>query len=137
MAARIAYEPEAFSLDKSGKETRRLVDEAHLAFIRKLPSAVSGKTPCEACHVRTASAIHRKKKTGLAQKPDDSWTLPLTAEEHKAQHCENELAFWRAHGIDPFELACQLYEVTGARDQALLILKNARPSGSQEPRNEP
>lgn len=103
----------ACSLDKSSRKTKRIEDPAHLAFIRKLPSAVSGQYGCEACHIRTGSAIHKKKPTGLQQKPDDFWVLPLTPSEHREQHSEHELAFWRRHGIDPFELAAKLYEVSG------------------------
>lgn len=116
----------AFALDKSSKATRRLEDEAHLAFIRRLPSVVSGLYGCEACHIRTASAVHRKKHTGLQQKPDDSWTLPLTPDEHRQQHSENELAWWRSHNIDPFELAVKLYEVSGQFDAAVAIIRKAK-----------
>lgn len=116
----------AFSLDKSSKQTRREELPAHLAFIRLLPSAVSGRTPCEACHIRVGSAIHRKKHTGLSQKPDDWWTLPLTAEEHREQHAGNELEFWRRHGIDPFELAISLYAVSGDTQEATRIIAQAR-----------
>lgn len=128
MGFAIRRHPEAFSLDKASKNTRRLEDEAHLAFIRKLPSVVSGAFGCEACHIRTGSALHRKKHTGLAQKPDDCWTLPLTPDEHKQQHSENEMAFWRSHGIDPFELALKLYEVTGNSEAAIAIIQKARAS---------
>jgi hypothetical protein len=116
----------AFSLDKSSKATKRIEDAAHLAFIRKLPSAVSGLYGCEACHIRTGSAIHKKKHTGLGQKADDAWTLPLTPDEHKAQHDANELAWWRSHCIDPFELAIKLYEVSGDIAAGTAIISKAR-----------
>lgn len=115
----------AFALDKASKATRRLEDEGHLAFIRKLPSVVSGLYGCEACHIRTGSALHKKKHTGMQQKPDDSWTLPLLPEEHRQQHSENEMAFWRSHNIDPFELALKLYEVSGQFDAAVSIIRKA------------
>lgn len=124
--ARIAYHPEAFSLDKSSKATKRVEDHAHLAFVRKLPSAISGLSPCEACHIRTGSAIHKKTHTGMQAKPDDAWTLPLLPDEHKAQHSGNELEFWRSHGIDPFELAIKLYENTGDVVACVAILRKAR-----------
>lgn len=127
----------AFSLDRSGKDTKRIEDPAHLAFIRKLPSAVSGKQPCEACHIRAGSAIHRKKHTGGQQKPDDAWCLPLTAEEHREQHGGDELEFWRRHGIDPFELAIRLYEVSGNVDAGTAILSQARnPKTRREARHD-
>lgn len=126
----MAYEfrkPEtAFALDKSSKKTKRMEDAGHLAFIRKLPSVVSGEYPCEACHIRIGSALHRKKHTGMAQKPDDSWCLPLTAAEHREQHSENELVFWRRHGIDPFTLAARLYDVSGDVAAAERIIREVR-----------
>lgn len=125
-AYRLPRADTAFSLDKSSKQTRRIEDPSHLAFIRKLPSVVSGQTPVEAAHIRTGSALHRKKRTGLAQKPDDCWTLPLTASEHKEQHSENELAWWRSHGIDPFETAIKLYEVSGDLEAGLRIIGAVR-----------
>lgn len=125
--ARVAYHPEAFTLDKSSKATRRMEDPAHLAFVRKLPSVLSGQFGCEACHIRIGSAVHRKKHTGMGQKPDDSWTLPLTPDEHKRQHSQNELLFWRSHGIDPFELAIKLYEITGDIEAGKRVIAAARP----------
>jgi hypothetical protein len=116
----------AFSLDPSSKKTRRIEDPAHLAFIRKLPSVISGKYGCEACHIRSGSAVHKKKWTGGQQKPDDAWTLPMLPEEHKAQHSENELAFYKRHGIDPFDLAARLYEVSGDTEAAIRIIAEAR-----------
>lgn len=117
----------AFSLDKSSRQTKREEDPSHLAFIRLLPSAVSGRVPCEACHIRIGSAVHRKKHTGLGQKPDDWWVLPLTADEHREQHSGAELEFWRRHGIDPFELAIALYSVTGNVEAGKSIIAKAKP----------
>lgn len=119
---RIVRDTEAFALDQSSKKTKRIEDPAHLAFIRKLPSVLSGQYGCDPCHIRTGSALHRKKHTGVAQKPDDCWTLPLTREEHDSQHSENELQWWRKHGIDPFELAIRLYEISGDVDAATAMI---------------
>lgn len=118
--------PTAFAFDPSSKKTRRIEDPRHLAFIRLLPSVVSGAYGCEACHIRAGSAVHRKKWTGKAQKPDDSWTLPLTPEEHRTQHSGEELAFWRSREIDPFELAVRLYEVSGDVQAAEAIIRKVR-----------
>ncbi|WP_260855655.1 hypothetical protein [Mesorhizobium amorphae] len=117
----------AFALDPSSKKTKRIEDPRHLAFIRLLPSVISGAYGCEACHIRAGSAVHRKKHTGGQQKPDDCWTLPMLANEHKAQHAMEELAFWRLHEIDPFELAAKLYEVSGDIAAAVAIIRKVRP----------
>lgn len=116
----------AFAFDPSSRKTKRIEDERHLAFIRLLPSVVSGEFGCEACHIRAGSAVHRKVWTGAGRKPDDSWTLPLTPAEHRDQHAMEELAFWRLHEIDPFELAIRLYEVSGDVQAATAIIRKAR-----------
>lgn len=126
MAGRLPYIPGAFENDRASKQTRRLEDPAHLAFIRKLPSIVSGAYGCEACHIRARSAIHRKPTTGIARKPDDIWTLPLTPAEHREQHSENEMAFWRKHDIDPFTAAQELYDLSGNFDAAVRFINSLR-----------
>lgn len=125
--ARIAYHPEAFSLDKSSKATKSFKDEAHLAFIRKLPSAISGAYGCDPAHISAGSPLHNKKRTGGAQKASDCWVVPLTRAEHDAQHDHgDELGWWRSHGIDPFELAIKLYENTGDSAACIDILKKGK-----------
>lgn len=124
MDYRVVRESTAFSLDKSGKQTASFKDELHLAFIRSLPSVISGKSPVDACHIRAGSAEHNKKTTGKAQKPSDCWVLPLTPDEHRDQHSGSEMAFWNRHGINPFDVASRLYRVTGDREEALKIIAN-------------
>lgn len=126
MAYQLRRADTAFSNDRASKKDKRIEDQAHLAFIRKLPSVVSGQWPTEACHIRAGSPVHRKKRTGMGQKPDDCWTLPLTQAEHREQHSENEMAFWRKYGIDPFELALRLYDVSGNADLGTQIVRSAR-----------
>lgn len=129
MAGRVMYVSTAFSLDKSSKATKSFKDEAHLAFIRKLPSVISGAYGCDPAHISAGSPIHNKKRTGGAQKASDCWTAPLTRAEHDSQHDHgDELAWWRSHGIDPFELAIKLYENTGDAAACVAILRAVRPS---------
>lgn len=119
MAFQIPKPATAFSLDPSDKKQKRMIDEAHLAFIRKLPSVLSGKGPCEACHIRYGDPVRRKKHTGMGQKPDDAYVLPLLPSEHRAQHNMNEQEFWRAHGVDdPIGLALLLYGLSGNQPAA-------------------
>lgn len=120
------YADTAFKLDPSDKGQKRIHDEAHLAFIRELPSLVSGKEGCEACHVRYGDPRHRKRKTPKGRKPDDAWCVPMTSEEHRTQHSQNEQVFWQAVGIDPLEVAVQLYAVSGDLEAGRKIIKDAR-----------
>ncbi|WP_370194272.1 MULTISPECIES: hypothetical protein [Aurantimonas] len=130
MAGMIPRPDSAFALDPSGKETRRREDPKHLAFLRTLPSVVSGAYGVEACHLRAASPKHRKQSTGKGRKPDDRFCLPLTPAEHRQQHSMNELEFWRIHGIDdPFAIALALYAVTGNEAEALKVIMFAGARG--------
>lgn len=132
MSFQIRRPPTAFSLDPSDRAQKRIVDDRHLAFIRTLPSVLSGLMGCEACHIRYGDPMYRKKHTGKSQKPDDAWTLPLTPEEHRNQHSENEKQWWTNRGIDPLALARRLYEVSGNRDAAVAIINQSRQLYRQE-----
>lgn len=126
MAFAIRKEATAFALDPSDKAQKRIKDERHLAFIRSLPSALSGVYGCEACHIRYGDPMYRKKHTGKGQKPDDCWTVPLSPDEHREQHAGNERTFWQRYGIDPLAIAQQLYAVTGDTEAAVKTILNAR-----------
>ena len=128
MGFAVRRHPEAFSLDPSTKEQKRLKDDRHLAFIRTLPSVISGVYGVEACHLRYGDPLYRKKHTGSAQKPDDCWVVPMTPAEHSDQHSNNEAAWWKAQGIDPLALARDLYAVTGNSEAATAIILKARKS---------
>ncbi len=116
----------AFSLDPSGKSQKRIIDDAHISFIKQLPSLVSGEEGCEACHVRYGDPRHRKPKTGKGRRPDDAWTVPMTPAEHRMQHSMNEPAYWAAIGIDPLEVAARLYAVSGDLEAGRTIIQAAR-----------
>jgi hypothetical protein len=54
-------------------------DRAFLDWLKTQPSALTGKTPCDPCHYRTAA------NSGIGCKP--LWSaIPLTREEHMRQH---------------------------------------------------
>lgn len=126
MASAIRRHPEAFTLDPSSKQTKRITDDKHLAFIRTLPSVISGAYGCDACHIRYGDPVYRKKHTGVQQKPDDAWTVPMTRDEHREQHDGDERAFWQRQGIDPLRVARELYHVTGQTEAAIAIILSAR-----------
>ena len=60
-----------FTPGKPQKPTR---DRAYLRWIRSLPSVISGRYGCEACH----TGSH-----GLSQKASDLSAIPLTRQEHR------------------------------------------------------
>jgi hypothetical protein len=126
MAFRVAPPSLAPSLDPTDKSQRRIRDAEHLAWIRTLPSIISGQTPCEACHIRYGDPSYRKKRTGMGQKPDDAWCLPMTREEHRSQHGANEATWWSWQGINPLAVAQQLYQNSGDTEAALAILATAK-----------
>lgn len=114
----------AFALDPVGKQFARQEDKHHLAFIRLLPSVISGQYGVEACHIRMGDPRHRKPRTGAGRKPDDAWTLPMTPDEHRAQHSMNERAFWTQHGVDdPCALALALFQNSGDQEEAERLIR--------------
>ena len=99
---------------KPKRERGRQEDPAHLALIRKLPCLLGGEGPVEAAHVRMSDAAYGKANSGTQQKPDDCWTVPLSAGKHREQHAAGERWFWEEHGINPLLIAQRLYGVSVA-----------------------
>jgi len=126
MGFEIRKEDTAFSRDKHSKATKRVELPKHLAFIRKLPSVISGKRPCDACHIRFGSPTHKKQHTPKARKPDDWWVVPMTREEHTRQHSMNEQDFWKEQGLDPHEVAIMLYAMTEEHQRAVDYIESLR-----------
>lgn len=75
-------------------------DEAYKAWIRTLPSAVSGLSACEAAHTGTDG--------GTAEKASDYSCVPLTSEEHREQHRIGMKAFARKYRLNYARIAAQL-----------------------------
>ena len=126
MALRIERPATAFALSTDSRKRPRKKVESHLNFIRSLYCIVSGQYGVEACHVRFASAFHGKRHTGMAEKPDDRWTVPLSPGEHRRQHSMDEEAYWRGVNIDPLTVAALLWSASGDHDAAFQIQQGAR-----------
>jgi Protein of unknown function (DUF968) len=62
------------------------------AWIRTLPSAVSGQEGCEAAHTGSDG--------GMRQKASDYSCIPLTPEEHREYHQIGKADFEAKYGID-------------------------------------
>lgn len=67
---------------KSHKEN----DRAFLDWLKTQKSALSGQSPCDPCHYRTA------KNSGVGCKPLFS-AIPLTRDEHSRQHQVGQFNF--------------------------------------------
>lgn len=123
MPSRIRTPATAFPLTGGLKKHPRVEDKGYLAFVRKLPSIVSGSHQnVQACHVRYSSPSHGKRETGMGEKPDDRWAVPLTADEHlfgkDSQHASGERGWWRRQGIDPLCVAALLFSAYKVGDEA-------------------
>ena len=99
--------------------TPRVQAPKHLAFIRVLPCAVCGICPAgTAAHIRMARPGLGKRETGMAEKPDDKWAVPLCHDHHlagpDAQHRSSEHEWWKKVGIDAHALAMQLWTCSGS-----------------------
>ena len=99
-------------------------DAAHLDFIRGLPCCVCGDdTTVEAAHLRAGNLDYGKRHTGLQEKPDDCWALPLCGRHHREQHAGNETKFWNERGINPWVLSMCLWRVSGDHEMSITILE--------------
>lgn len=100
---------------KSPKASRgREIDAGYLAFLRRQPCCVGPlgcSGPVEAAHIRFGRP--GAPPTGLQRKPNDQDATPLCVAHHRegpdAQHRAGERAWWAKRGLDPFEIAAQLY----------------------------
>lgn len=96
--------------EPSAASKRPGMDPAYLAAIRRMPSCVSGKKPCQAHHLRCAGG------RGVSMKAEDKNALPLTEGEHlfdsDAVHrvgSTKEFQWFMDRGINPLELANALW----------------------------
>lgn len=104
---------------------RRAKNEKHLDFIRSLPCIVcADNTATQACHIRYADERSGKRQTGMGEKPDDIWTVPMCQKHHNAQHKMNEREFWKQLGIDPILLALALSAVSGNHEAGEHIIRS-------------
>lgn len=102
-------------------------NEKHLQFVRGLPCVVCGNNvETEAAHIRSGYRPAAKRPTGMAEKPDDAWTLPLCGRHHREQHEEGEMDFWKQHDIRPFEIAAYLWLASGDQERGEQIVEASR-----------
>ena len=103
---------------------KRKKNNGYLDFIRGLPCSLClDNTSTEAAHVRYAEPKLGKRHTGMAEKPDDAFALPLCGKHHREQHTQNERAWWNGYAIDPVALALALYRVSGDHEAGERIVR--------------
>lgn len=128
MAMAIRKLPTAFSITKPAVAKRpRQKIVAHLDFIRSLPCLITGVRDVEAAHIRYGNTRWGKRSTGMGEKPDDQWVVPLSQKVHREQHdFGDEELWWREKGIDPVLIALALWRASGDEQAAESIISEAR-----------
>lgn len=124
MAMQLRKAPTAFSLQPTGKGSKRVEKPAYLDFIRSLPCIVTRREGSEAAHVSYAEPRAGKLGRGKASKESDCWAVPLHPDEHRRQHGMDEREYWKSVGIDPVPIAAFLHAAYPNRERALLIINN-------------
>ena len=102
---------------------KRQHSEPHLQFVRSLPCIVCGDdTSTEAAHIRYPDLLADKRPTGMGEKSDDCWALPLCGAHHRQQHEMSEREFWKTVSIDPIRAALALFRVHGDNEAGQRIV---------------
>lgn len=103
---------------------KRQKNDRHLDFLRSLSCCVClDNTSTEAAHVRYSEPKLGKRSTGMQEKPDDAFAVPLCGRDHREQHTMNERAYWNGKQIDPVALALALYKVSGDHEAGERIVR--------------
>lgn len=94
-------------IDKSGLPIgapRRIRDKEHLRYVAAQPCLLCSATPADAHHLRFT------QPRALGRKVSDEFTVPLCRAHHRQlHHSGNEAAWWHDMGIDPVEIAADLW----------------------------
>jgi hypothetical protein len=97
-------------VDKSAlafDEPKRVRDKEHLRHVAAQPCLLCRVRPAEAHHIRFA------QPRALGRKVSDEFTVPLCRKHHRdVHHSGNEAAWWHDMGIDPIDIALQLWDET-------------------------
>jgi ERF superfamily len=90
---------------------RRYRNRKHLRFVAQQVCLVCGRKPSDPHHLRFM------QPRALGRKVSDEFAVPLCRSHHRAVHrAGNEPAWWKAAGINPVEVARQLWRQTRLSD---------------------
>jgi hypothetical protein len=98
-------------------------DWTYRAWIRSLPSAISGLSPCDACHTGTDG--------GMRLKASDYSCIPLTREEHMEYHRIGQRAFASKYGLNILNLVKRLNDLWFTAKAELRRRKMVAPAGKE------
>ena len=86
-------------------EPERVRDKGHLHYVSAQPCLLCSATPSDPHHLRFA------QPRAMARKVGDDFTVPLCRKHHRDLHDSgNEAAWWHDMGIEPLEIARQLWD---------------------------
>jgi hypothetical protein len=111
-------------------ELNRIRDKEHLRYVAAQPCLLCSATPADAHHVRFAQPRAMSRKVG------DDFTVPLCRKHHRDLHDSgNEAAWWHDMGIEPLEIARQLWDESSPKRTELSsdkpIQLNSHPNPEQ------
>lgn len=102
-------------------------DKEHRRFIASCPCLICGRNDVQCAHISYADLSVGKRFTGMGEKADDKYTVPLCLLHHDAQHrWGNESDWWARHEVDPIKVALALFAVSGNLERAEEIIRSAR-----------
>jgi len=107
---------------------RRHRNKEHLRYVSSQPCLFCARKPSDAHHLRFT------QPRALGRKASDEFVVPLCRIHHRAAHCAvDELAWWKATGIDPLKVARKLWKDTlmsKAQDRRQTTLQDAQPEST-------
>ena len=105
----------------------------YLKMVASLPCLLSGRIiGVQAAHIAYGSVTWDKHYTGMAEKADDRWTVPLCQELHlmntgSQHHHGHEELWWAQFGVDPLRVAHLLWEYRDRFDLMLDVVEAFTP----------
>lgn len=102
------------------RDKRPGMSEDHLALIRQLPCCVTRGLGGEAHHLKSGTG-----ERGMAVRSTDRWAVPMGHDAHmevERAGTRNEASWFAERGIDPHELARDLWAATGDLERMRKVL---------------